>query len=104
MGANTHFLSLRLSTEDSRIVERLHGQLGLSKSEVVKKALRLLAYRTKQQNKPAYSIKMERYLLQEQHLVRPAQNFLFVSVISRHIIMVELQILMGRGLQRLEKL
>ena len=43
MGANTHFLSLRLSTEDSRIVERLHGQLGLSKSEVVKKALRLLA-------------------------------------------------------------
>ena len=43
MGANPHFLSLRLSTEDSRIVERLHGQLGLSKSDLVKRALRLLA-------------------------------------------------------------
>jgi Ribbon-helix-helix protein, copG family len=43
MGDRPQYLSLRLSVDDSHIVQRLHEQLGLSKSEIVKKALRLLA-------------------------------------------------------------
>ncbi len=42
---NTHlqFLSLRLSDDDARLMAQLHTSLGISKSEVVKKALRLMA-------------------------------------------------------------
>ena len=37
------FLSLRLSGDDTRLMERLHTRLQLSKTEVVKQALRLMA-------------------------------------------------------------
>ena len=43
MSTNPQFLSLRLSDDDSRLMEFLHAQSGLSKSELVKQSLRLMA-------------------------------------------------------------
>ncbi len=43
LSTNPQYLSLRLSDDDSRLIEFLHAQSGLSKSEVVKKSLRLMA-------------------------------------------------------------
>jgi hypothetical protein len=37
------FLSLRLASADAALVRQLHERLGLSKTEIVKQALRLLA-------------------------------------------------------------
>ncbi len=37
------FLSLRLAAADAALVRQLHDRLGLSKTEIVKQALRLLA-------------------------------------------------------------
>ncbi len=48
MSTHPQFLSLRLSSDESRLMERLHASLGVSKSEVVKKALRLLAEQVNQ--------------------------------------------------------
>jgi Arc/MetJ-type ribon-helix-helix transcriptional regulator len=43
------FLSLRLSASDSTLMQQLHQRMGLSKSEIVKRALRLLAASTEAQ-------------------------------------------------------
>ncbi len=40
------FLSLRLSSDDSALMEQLHARMGLSKTEIVKRALRELAHST----------------------------------------------------------
>ena len=39
----SEFLSVRLSKDDAQVIQRLHQQTGLSKSEIVKRALRSLA-------------------------------------------------------------
>ena len=38
----TQFLTLRLSADDASLMARLHAQTGLSKSDIVKRALRQL--------------------------------------------------------------
>lgn len=38
-----HYLSLRLSPDDARLMEQLRTKMGVSKSEVVKQAVRLMA-------------------------------------------------------------
>ena len=38
----TQFLTLRLTAEDASLMEHLHAQTGLSKSDIVKRALRHL--------------------------------------------------------------
>ena len=40
---DSEYLSVRLSKDDAQVIERLHQQTGLSKSEIVKRALRSLA-------------------------------------------------------------
>jgi hypothetical protein len=40
---DSEFLSVRLSKEDAQVIQRLHEQTGLTKSEIVKRALRSLA-------------------------------------------------------------
>ncbi|MBI3373266.1 MAG: ribbon-helix-helix protein, CopG family [Betaproteobacteria bacterium] len=40
---NSEFLTVRLSKEDARVVHRLRATMGLSKTEIVKRALRSLA-------------------------------------------------------------
>ena len=40
---DSEYLSVRLSKDDAQVVQRLHQQTGLSKSEIVKRALRSLA-------------------------------------------------------------
>lgn len=39
---DSEFLSVRLSKDDAQVIQRLHQQTGLSKSEIVKRALRSL--------------------------------------------------------------
>lgn len=43
MNNSAQILSLRLSPDDAHLMAQLHARLGVSKSEVVKKALRLMA-------------------------------------------------------------
>jgi Arc/MetJ-type ribon-helix-helix transcriptional regulator len=38
-----HYLSLRLTPDDARLMEQLRAKMGISKSEVVKQAVRLMA-------------------------------------------------------------
>ena len=40
---DSEYLSVRLSKDDAQVIKRLHQQTGLSKSEIVKRALRSLA-------------------------------------------------------------
>jgi Arc/MetJ-type ribon-helix-helix transcriptional regulator len=40
---DSEYLSVRLSKDDAQVIQRLHQQTGLSKSEIVKRALRALA-------------------------------------------------------------
>lgn len=40
---DSEFLSVRLSKDDAQVIQRLHQQTGLSKSEIVNRALRSLA-------------------------------------------------------------
>jgi Ribbon-helix-helix protein, copG family len=40
---DSEYLSVRLSKDDAQVIQRLHQQTGLSKSEIVKRALRSLA-------------------------------------------------------------
>ena len=40
---STNYLSLRLSSDDARLMEQLRAKMGISKSEVVKQAVRLMA-------------------------------------------------------------
>lgn len=47
--ASEKFLSLRLGANDAALVQRLHERMGLSKSEIVKQALRLMAETDEQQ-------------------------------------------------------
>ena len=44
MTTSAQILSLRLSQDDARLVTQLHAKLGLSKSDVVKRALRIMAF------------------------------------------------------------
>jgi Ribbon-helix-helix protein, copG family len=37
---DSEYLSVRLSKDDAQVIQRLHQQTGLSKSEIVKRALR----------------------------------------------------------------
>lgn len=43
MTTSAQILSLRLSADDAHLMMQLHARLGISKSAVVKKALRLMA-------------------------------------------------------------
>ena len=43
MNNSAQILSLRLSPDDAHLMAQLHARLGVSKSEVVKKALHLMA-------------------------------------------------------------
>jgi hypothetical protein len=40
---STNYLSLRLSSDDARLMEQLRAKMGISKSEIVKQAVRLMA-------------------------------------------------------------
>ena len=40
---DSEYLSVRLSKDDAQVIQRLRQQTGLSKSEIVKRALRSLA-------------------------------------------------------------
>lgn len=44
--ASTQFLSLRMVSEDTVLLDRLQAQLGGTKSDIVKQALRLMAEQT----------------------------------------------------------
>jgi hypothetical protein len=44
-----NFVSLRLGVADAALMRRLHERMGLSKTEIVKQALRLLASSTEEQ-------------------------------------------------------
>ncbi len=44
--ANTQFLSLRMVSDDTALLDRLQAQLGGTKSDIVKQALRLMAEQT----------------------------------------------------------
>lgn len=46
---NDQFLSLRLGASDSALMQRLHERMGLSKTDIVKHALRQLASSTEVQ-------------------------------------------------------
>lgn len=41
---DSEYLCVRLSKDDAQVIQRLHQQTGLSKSEIVKRALRSLAH------------------------------------------------------------
>ena len=43
VGMTQEFLTVRLSADDASLVAQLHAQTGLSKSDIVKRALRQLA-------------------------------------------------------------
>jgi hypothetical protein len=45
------FLSLRLGVSDSALIQQLHQRMGLSKTDIVKHALRQLAISTEAQSK-----------------------------------------------------
>ena len=46
---NEQFLSLRLGAQDSEVLRQLRARSGLSKTDIVKRALRLLAKSTQSQ-------------------------------------------------------
>jgi Arc/MetJ-type ribon-helix-helix transcriptional regulator len=57
MSTTAQHLSLRLSSDDARLIDQLRSSLGTSKSELVKMALRLLAEKTvKEQPLDAFAL------------------------------------------------
>jgi hypothetical protein len=48
--SNDQFLSLRLGASDSALMQQLHERMGLSKTDIVKHALRQLASSTEAQS------------------------------------------------------